>query len=357
MKSTNKTQERASRVSLNYKAKFAGEVLVTPLVFNPTGEEIKQFKKITKEDLSIDTPAYKKTVRVYENGEPVEKEFSVVSLLCSFTPNELMKVKGMYPEEMYVNYDLLVSPEYVKGSKSGKYQVIDDHNQNAWVKIKPKQTLHDAILDAKNSSDTNQYDAIHKIDEKTARVACVGEVALYELIFNMSTCDKHDPEKNQELSGFLIGEKPTEIFKAICTGDVSQLNKYLLKAAKVKCEEKEFFVTNGKQNLLGLFMGVATNRDKTKLYQTVYTPQTEKNISTPSTFRPTSGNRSLNAYKNLGETRLAKEVVDHLMDSKYPWSGEWGSTFKFKEITMDDIATNETSIVADDEDFDGGFPF
>lgn len=357
MKSTNKTQERASRVSLNYKAKFAGEVLVTPLVFNPTGEEIKQFKKITKEDLSIDTPAYKKTVRVYENGEPVEKEFSVVSLLCSFTPNELMKVKGMYPEEMYVNYDLLVSPEYVKGGKSGKYQVIDDHNQNAWVKIKPKQTLHDAILDAKNSSDTNQYDAIHKIDEKTARVACVGEVALYELIFNMSTCDKHDPEKNQELSGFLIGEKPTEIFKAICAGDVTQLNKYLLKAAKVKCEEKEFFVTNGKQNLLGLFMGVATNRDKTKLYQTVYTPQTEKNISTPSTFRPTSGNRSLNAYKNLGETRLAKEVVDHLMDSKYPWSGEWGSTFKFKEITMDDIATNETSIVADDEDFDGGFPF
>jgi hypothetical protein len=104
-------------------------------------------------------------------------------------------------------------------------------------------------------------------------------------------------------------------------------------------------------------MGVATNRDKTKLYQTVYTPQTEKNISTPSTFRPTSGNRSLNAYKNLGETRLAKEVVDHLMDSKYPWSGEWGSTFKFKEITMDDIASNETSIITDDEDFDGGFPF
>lgn len=357
MKSTNKTQERASRVSLNYKAKFAGEVLVTPLVFNPTGEEIKQFKKITKEDLEIETPTYKRTVRVYENGEPVEKEFSVISLLCSFTPNELMKVKGMYPEEMYVNYDLLVSPEYVKGGKSGKYQVIDDHNQNAWVKIKPKQTLHDAILEAKNSSDTNQYDAIHKIDEKTARVACVGEVALYELLFNMSTCDKHDPDKNQELSGFIIAEKPTDVFKAICAGDVTQLNKYLLKAAKIKCEEKEFFVTNGKQNLLGLFMGVTTNRDKTKLYQTVYTPQTEKNISTPSTFRPTSGNRSLNAYKNLGETRLAKELVDHLMDSKYPWSGEWGSTFKFKEITMDDITSNETSIVADDEDFDGGFPF
>jgi hypothetical protein len=357
MKSTNKTQERASRANVNYKAKFAGEVLVTPLAFNPTGEEIKQFKKITKEDITIDTPSYKKTLRLYEDGQPVEKEYNVVSLLCSFTPNELLKVKGMYSEEMYVNYELIVSPEYVKGSKSGKYQIIDDHNQNAWIKIKAKQTIHDAVLEAKDSTETNQYDAVHKIDPKTARVACVGEVALYELLFNMSTCDKHDPDKNQELSGFLITEKPTEVFKAICAGDVSQLNKYLLNFNSIKCEEKEFFVTNGKQNLLGLFMGVSTNRDKNKLYQTVYSPQTEKNISTPSTFRPTSVSRTLNTYKNLGDTRLPKELVDHLMDNKYPWAAEWGCTFKFKEITFDDIASNETSIVSEDEDFDGGFPF
>jgi len=165
MKSTKKTQQRAEKSNINFRAKFAGETLVTPVMFNPSGDDIKKIKSLP-EDMTITDPTYKRTLKMYEDGEKVEKEYSVLSLLCSFNPNAILKSKA-YPQSMFVNYDILVSPEQVKGRDklddnknpivgTAKYQVIDDHNQSGWVLIKKKQSVKDAVQEAIDSSDYNK---------------------------------------------------------------------------------------------------------------------------------------------------------------------------------------------------------
>jgi hypothetical protein len=361
MKSTNKTQERAERSGINFKAKFAGEALVTPICFNPNADVLRKEKQI-KEEFDVNEPTYKKTVRVYEDNQPVEKDFSIVSLLCKYNPNEILKVKGQYPNDMFVNFEIYVSPEQVKGRdkndsdgnvipNSAKFQVIDDHNNSGWVAMKPKQTLSKAIQEVIDGNEYSEFDPIRKVDPATARIACVGEVALYDLLFNMSSCDKHNPEKDQHLSEFTISDKPTEAFTRLCNGDVNDLNKFM-------SDFKEFFQTNNKNNLLGVFLAVNTNKDKTSLFQTCYRSATERNQYISCTFRPTSRLVEIND-KNLGgkfKTRLPKELIKHLTDAKYPWNGEWGTNLAFKEITLDSIVDNETMIHAG-EDEDDDLPF
>ena len=43
----------------------------------------------------------------------------------------------------------------------------------------------------------------------------------------MSSCDRHNPEKDQTLDEFVISNTPTESFKKICSGDITDLNKFL----------------------------------------------------------------------------------------------------------------------------------
>ena len=137
MKSTNRTKKRQKDAKLNRKARFAGETLVTPLCFNPTAEQIKFFKGI-RPDAQIDEPTYKRTMTL--NDEKVE--FSVVSLLCEFKPNEILGLEeNKYSDRVFVSYEILVDKEQVVGNKSGKTQVIDEHNQTAWVRLGKRKNL------------------------------------------------------------------------------------------------------------------------------------------------------------------------------------------------------------------------
>lgn len=353
MKSSKKTQERKEKANINYNAVFAGETLVTPILFNPTADQVRKIKNIS-EDYDVNEPSYNKTFTI--NGE--EKEFSVISLLCKFNPNEILDVKNEYKDDVFVSYEILCSKDEVKGSNSGKYQVIDESNISAWVRVPDRRKkLADVIRAEINSNTYSEYDSIHKLNPDTARIACVGEVALYQLIFNMSSLDPHkpndDPKKNMELTEFKFGENPTETFKLICDGDVSVLNE-LMVITKSKSELLSNFSNNGVQNTLGVFLGAQPNSDKTKLYQTVMSCPTHINVNYSSTFRITDINSKKKTYEYLGETRLPKEAIKTLTDEKHPWKAEWGGTLSFKEVKLSDIKQLETTI---DDDEDDEFPF
>lgn len=344
MKSTKKTQARAAKAQVNYKARFSGETITTPVLFNPTAEEIRKIKELP-EGMDIREPSYKKTIK----GD----EYSLISLLLQYNPNKLLKLKDKpYSDKMFVNYVVHCSPEFVQGAKSGKWQVIDQSNEHAWVTIEDDQSVEDAVITAVKSGTYNDYDKIHKVDAQTARKACVGEVALYSLVFNMSTLDPNVPNKDMELTGFKFGDDPTETFKNFCEGDLTPLNNLMVLNDAV-VDEKEFFITNGKQNSLGVFLGVRGNDDNTVMYQDIMYPLTFMNVFTPSTFRPTSYNREVSGFEDLGKTRLDRDAVKWLKAEKYAWSSEWGGSLNFKEMSLTDLRTAEDN----DDDGDDDLPF
>lgn len=344
MKSSKKTQERAENSNINYRAVFAGETLVTPIMFNPNAEQIKTIKNLP-EDFDVNEPEYARTITI--NGE--EKTFSVISLYTKFNPNEALGVEKQYSDSVVIPFELLLSPNPVKGKNSGKYQIIDESNVTAWVRVPDKRKkLSETIKEQIDTNEYSQYDSIHKINPETARIACVGEVALYQLIFDLSTLDPHRPDKDMELTEFKLGENPTETFKNICNGDVTVLNDLMQYTGSTN-ELMELFVTNGNQNQLGVFLGGRPNSDHTRLYQTVMTAATQVNITYRSTFRPFDPKMEKNGMENLGETQMPKEALKVLVDENYPWQSEWGGTLALKEIKLSDVKENETEIEEDSD--------
>lgn len=358
-------REIKEKQNINYKAKFAGETLVTPIMFNPTGSQIKDIKGLS---IDVADPTYKETKRDYkEDGTYEEVEYSVVSLLCQFEPNKILET-NTYPEKMFVNYKILVSPELVIGKdktdennnvipNSAKSQLIDDHNQVAWVRIKPKQKIADAIAEAIADSTTSPYDSVHKIDPNTARVAMVGEVALYHLLFNMSRFNEHrvgneDKSKDTPLNDFVISSKPSESFKKICAGDFTELNKFTNRYPNSPVED--FFFPNGVQNQVGMLLVVEPSSDKTQLRQSCFRAVTERNQFVEHLFRPFSRRNKLegSVKETLGVeyTRLPKDFIKSLTNVKYPFKGgAFGGTLEFKEMTLDSV-NNKTTIKEEEDD-------
>ena len=322
MKSTNKTEQRSQQSEINYKAIFSGAALVTPVCFNPTAEQLRAIKNI-KAEYEVTEPDYHATMK---DGEV----YSVVSLLCKFNPNEILKLKkNEYANEVFVNYKVFLKNEDRVGAASGKTQVIDEHNQSAWIKLSGKTSLSKQIEKVQAEQDYNQYkdkDSIYKINAKTARIAKVGEVALYDLIFAMSTLDEHrinaeNPAKSTTLDEFKIGEDPSKTFENICEGDVSALDMFLVTNSD-EFDGSDFFYKNGVQNKLGVVLG-AREKDG-KLYQDILTPSPK--APNKCTFRPSDMMRQY----TFGESRVAKETVENMTNADYPWASHWGGNLDFK---------------------------
>lgn len=324
MKSTKKTQNRAESQSINFKAVFSGAAQVTPVRFNPTAEELREIKNI-KEEFEVKDPNYTRTIK----GE----DFAVVSLLAKFNPNKEMKLtKNAYSENVFVHYDILCQNKAVVGAKSGKTQIIDEHNQSAWIKLEGKATLAKQIEKVQEEKDFNKYkdkDGIYKINSKTARIAKVGEVALYQLIFDMSTLDEHrpnteNPEKGSSLDEFKLGDDPTKTFENICNGDVSALNMLLIDS-KDQYEAREYFMKGDEQNTIGVILGVRESNEK--MYQDVLSPSPF--MPRRCTWRATD---RMQQYQ-FGEARVSKETVEQLLDENYPWTSYWSNDLDFREVT------------------------
>jgi hypothetical protein len=345
MKSTNKTANSAQQSNINFRALFTGETYVTPVAFNPSAEDLRKIKNV-REDFEIKEPEYNKVIK----GE----DYHIISLLCKFNPNETLKLKTQaYANEVFINYNLYISNRPVMGANSGKTQIIDCHNQNAWIKLEGKAKLADQIKAAQqHDSPYKDGDPLRKINSDTARIAKQGEVALYDLVFKMSTLDKHnikedEPTKSTRLDDFRLGENAEKTFENLTKGDYTALNM-LLASNSQDFEGKEHFVKGNENNKIGVLLGVRPNQEGDKIYQDVFTPFTVFSVVPETIYRSTDREwdytDTVYKGKKLGKSRLNKKAVESLTSPTYPWTSYWSNSFKFQEVTVDDLPKNNTKV-------------
>lgn len=354
MKSTNNTKQRSEKQDINYRAAFTGGVMTRPMMFNPSAEQIRALKNLP-EDFNVNEPNYTQTIK----GE----EYRRISLWCEFNPNKALKLKkAQYSDKVHVKYEIFVSDRNVVGAKSGKTQIMDTHNQSAWIKLSGKKSLENQILDAqKQDSPYKENDPLRRMDPANSRIAKQGEVALYQLIFNMSTLDEHrpneDPNKSRELHEFKLGEDPTKTIENMFHGDLTSLNM-LLASSEQDFEGKEYFLDEDQNNELGLFLGVS--EDSGRLYQRTFSPFTVSPVSYITTFRKTDRVNDYTAEK-LGESKLRPEAVRVLTNEDYPWNDFWNNSLDFQEVTIemyeDAKGGSMTTMDSQDDDDDDDMPF
>jgi hypothetical protein len=338
MKSTSKTKNQSEKPQLNFRAMFTGEVLATPVKFNPTADDLRKIKNI-KDDFDVKEPEYRKTIQ--------GNEYQTVSLLLKFNPNKVLKLKNQaYPNEMFTEYKIYVSNRPNVAGKSGKTQIIDQHNQSAWIKLEGKDSLEKQVMKAQEvDSPYSPGDPLRKINPKTARVAMQGEVALYDLVFKMSTLDKHkinedDATKSTFLEDFVLGENPKEVMENIFNGECTSLNMLVDKESDFPGKEF-FFNKDGENNPIGVMLGVRPNDSGDKIYQEVYAPFTVFPVAQETTFRPMDKEYDYSDIKfngvKLDKGHLNKKAVEAMTDANYPWKAFWNNSFKFQEVTVDDL--------------------
>ncbi|NRB64689.1 MAG: hypothetical protein HRU40_16955, partial [Saprospiraceae bacterium] len=102
MKSTSNTINRANKANVT-KGKFTGEVLLTPICFNPTSEELRKIKNVP-EEFDVKTPDYSSVVTIQD------VDYKKLYLLCSFNPNEILET-DKYQDVVYVYYELFLSDQ------------------------------------------------------------------------------------------------------------------------------------------------------------------------------------------------------------------------------------------------------
>lgn len=295
------------------RAVFTGEALFTVEAVNPNKEQIIEIRGLEAIADRIEEPEYQD---ILLKSTPYTK----IDFLLSFEPNKLLGVEDKYAEKMFVNYPVFINSELSLNKSQTKVQVIDDHNQSAWVDYEDGITPTEALTKTIENS-TGNTDYLTALDTKTLRFALTGEVLLYSFIFNMTTLPRHSPDKGQVLAGFVLGDDPTkgtETFKSIVNGNFEPVREILNSDI---CR-----YTDGKVAKIGGFLGVRVNNsnpDNVRFYQEIFSHPMEV-----GTFREsyTSGQ-----VKNGHTTRLSSGAFSRLTDSKYGWKHEWNNSTKFQE--------------------------
>jgi hypothetical protein len=114
-------------------------------------------------------------------------------------------------------------------------------------------------------------------------------------------------------------------------------------------EGKQHFLTkDGENNPIGIMLGVRPNESGDKIYQEVYAPFTVFAISQETTFRPNDklfdySDVKFNGVK-LDKSHLSKQAIEAMTDANYPWKCFWNNSFKFQEVTIDDLPKQGNSI-------------
>lgn len=354
MKSTSNTINRANKANVT-KGKFTGEVLLTPICFNPTSEELRKIKNVP-EEFDVKTPDYSSVVTIQD------VDYKKLYLLCSFNPNEILET-DKYQDVVYVYYELFLSDQEII-SKNNSSLVIDEHNQNSWVKRDGKKGAKTLVKAAQaEGSGYKEKHPIHKIDANTARFAKIGEIELQQLIFDLSTLDRHNPtSKNpSELIEFKLGENPSETFSHICEGEVSSINKFMGKFNSKPFPGREYFINEkGENNKIGgmLILDINSN-DPSIQYQKVLGSSPFYWLTDTHTFRPTD---RVNKYEAQGleESRLKKKTIERLIDEDYAIKSYWGDSLLFTVFDSkkakeenENVSSEMYSIDSIDEGMDG----
>lgn len=232
--------------NVDYNALFTGMVDAKPLCFNPTKEQVVKYKGIPEKVAEqMREPNYK----VNMGG----KEYTRIELLCVINPNELLDKRDEegelikdYSDEHFFNIGILASDEFEQ-SKAGNFRFINHSNNAAWGKS----------IEAIQANEKMNW-----FDTTTARKAKVGEVKLYDLIYNLFS---KASTRETPLTNFKIGANPSETFSDIVAGDVSMLNDMIQPDGSAY---EYFSHENGEVRKVGVLLGVSIKDDKK--YQRVF---------------------------------------------------------------------------------------
>jgi hypothetical protein len=226
---------------INFRAVFTGVVDATPVLFNPTKQQLIQIKNVPQERQQY--VFEKNYVGVYKRDG---KKQSRLELLLRIHPNELLArkdkdkkiIKKEYIDDYYFPISITISDEdeLSKGGegKSQKYRFINENLQSTWA-----ETL-DVVKANKKMSWFNT---------DTARIAKRGEVLLYNLLYAMYNFSN---TKENPITGFKLGEDPTETFCDLVRGDVSSLNDLIDPDSKAF----PYFSNNGEVRKIAVMLGV-----------------------------------------------------------------------------------------------------
>lgn len=317
-----------SKESINYSAVFSGEVLVDIVAVNPDRETYIKLKGLENIADQIDEPQYT-NIELGDGNEYTKLEFWGV-----FRPNEVLKTEGKYPETIAIPYPIFIRDDYVFNKAKDKIQVIDTHNQSAWIPYEEGKSVKELIESVKEQ---NESIYIQRLDADNARHAKVGEVLMYDFLFNITSLRRHDPDNENEnrrfeLDGFAFGEDPSDTFSNIVNGDFGTVREFL------DIEYTRW--PEGSKVLVGLFLGARESSDGEKLYQEVLS-----HPMTVCTFKEKTGVRTQTNNGIKMTTRLSNEAYERLTNQEYGWRHHFAHSAKLQEFTADMIKEEKSDLI------------
>ncbi len=313
---------------------FSGEGVLTPIMFNPSSEQIKTLKQLEE----VNEPQY------FNITGPNNTNSTRLQLWLEFDPNKQMGTEQY--KTSYVTYDILIAKEEVS-SKEGKFQLIDDRLKSCWIAIDKRKSIESQILEVreekrvaleKDNKEPSKNDGLFNINEKTARIACYGELALLRLIYVLSSLS--EKEEDFQLS---LGENPTKTFHEIVDGNFDILNNLFTNK-----KYASIFTTNGKINQVVGLLGAIKKNDK--IYQKLYNQSPllgEVSLNRlqvkPKDIKDAKYILDGKEHTIVGKSKLEKGTWKSILDEKYGWMAK-GGFFKdsttLQQITIDDMPSD-----------------
>lgn len=364
---------------------FTGQCFMTPIMFNPTGAQIKQIKNLP-DSLEVREPEYIVDKTVDRNtGE--KRKVRKISLMCSFEPASMLsKPKAgetavKYANKYFYNYNVLISSMLVhsrNADKGDKILVIDSKMNSAWVpcnvdkaielneKVRKarKDGVEDEIKDAQDDLTAFVKKAVKQaataMGDMSYGAACLhldsvracrdGEEVISKLIFDMTPLQsayymtkdaakklqKEDAKKyearKQAYEDFDMS--PTEeIFNMLLANDIDAVNKLIFE------DNKEWFESDGQQCKFGVFLG-ARVADDGKVYQSSMGAYGNFIFGQQYTFKKAwkaVKPAALKDYSAYGLTFIPKDMAKKITDTQYGYSDIWQDSFEFQPYFVEEF--------------------
>lgn len=384
-----------------FNQQFTGEVFLTPLAFNPTGEEIKAFKNLP-DSVNVEDPNYIME-KIVDRETEEKRTVRRIILLTKFNPNTQLpkgtadKPAVKYGENYFYNLPASQISSHIVHSrneeKGDKILVIDAKMNSAWVncdvdkaitlndayKVARKGGDEDEIEDAKNAMTKFVRKAVKDaaavtgdvsygasaIDLVSARMCRDGEEPIAKLLFDMTplssvrymtkadikTLTKTDPKtcerRQKEYEEFDMSHTE-EVFNMLLDGKFEEVNKLIFE------DNKEAFESDGEQCKIGVFFG-ARLTDEGKVYQSSMSPYGKFIFGQHYTFKkPWKAVKPavLKDFTAYGPTFINKEMAKRITDSQYGYNDEWQNSFAFQPYVLEQFTapvTEEKVVVKADK--------
>jgi hypothetical protein len=364
---------------------FTGEAFLTPIMFNPTGAQIKEIKNLP-DSFEIREPEYiiEKTV---DKNTGEKRTVRKISLLCSFDPNTMLpKPKAgetvvKYANKYFYNYSVLISSKIVhsrNADKGDKILVIDSKMNSAWIPcnvdkaLELNEKLRKARKDGVEDEITDAQDDMTAFVKKAVKAAATamgdvgygapslhldsvracrdGEEVITKLIFDMTPLQavyymtkdaakklqKEDAKKyearKQAYEDFDMSPAE-EIFSMLLANDIDGVNKLIFE------DNKEWFESDGQQCKFGVFLG-ARVADDGKVYQSHMGAYGNFIFGQQYTFKKqwkAVKAAVLKDYSAYGVTFMPKDMAKKITDPQYGYSDIWQDSFVFQPYTVEEF--------------------